>query len=122
MNAAPIDLTGETVTITAPNSSSLVVDLGGFCTVNFGVDGFTASAASGQKCTFDVPSLGPQDIQITTWTLTFSMDDTLTSNFTGAILFCAPTGTGTLTRVGDAGMTNDAGTTDDAATDAGAVD
>src|SRR5262245_6997930 len=123
MNAAAIDLTGEMVTVTAPDSSHLVVDLGGFCTVRFNVDGSTASAASGQSCTFDVPGLGPQAISIMKWTLTVSTDDVLASDFTGAILFCAPSGTGTLTRAGDAGTIDDAGTTDDAgATDAGAAD
>lgn len=102
-NLAAIDLTGDVVTITAPDSSHLIVDLGGFCTVNFGVAGSTASAASGQVCTFDIPSLGPEAITITKWTLTVSTDNLLNSDFTGAVLICAPTGTGTLTRTGDAG-------------------
>jgi hypothetical protein len=115
---APIDLTGDTVTITAPDSTHLVVDLGGFCTVNFNVDGYTASAAANQNCTFDIPGFGPASIVITKWTLTFSGGDVLTSDFVGGVLICAPTGTGTLTRIGDGGTTggNDAGT-DDAGTD-----
>jgi hypothetical protein len=32
-----------------------------------------------------------------------SGDNTITSDFTGAILICAPSGTGTLTRQSDAG-------------------
>ena len=100
---AAVDLTGDAVTITAPNSSHISVELAGYCTVAFDVDGFTASASGGQKCTFDIPTLGPQAIAITKWTLTFSGDDVLTSDFTGSILICVPTGTGTLTRQGDAG-------------------
>ena len=118
---APIDLTGDTVTIVAPDSSHLVVDLGGFCTVNFGVDGSTANAAANQSCTFDIPGFGPASILIKKWTLTISSDDVLSSDFVGGVLICMPTGTGTLTRVGDAGATggNDAGDagTDDAGTD-----
>lgn len=112
MNAAAIDLTGDTVTITSTDSTHLVIYLGDFCVVNFNVDGSTASAAPGQSCSFDIPMLGPQSVMITKWTLTVSTDDVLTSNFTGSILICAPTGTGTLTRVGDAGAVDDAGTAD----------
>jgi hypothetical protein len=113
MNIAAIDLTGDKVTITAPDSSHLVVDLAGFCTVHFNVDGFTASAAANQTCTFDIPMLGPEDITITKWTLTVTTDSVLASNFAGAVLICAPTGMGTLTRIGDAGaVDHDAGATD----------
>jgi hypothetical protein len=101
--AAAVDLTGDTVTITAPNSSHISVELAGYCTIAFDVDAFTASASSGQSCTFDIPGVGPQAIAITKWTLTKTGDDVLASDFTGSILFCFPTGTGTLTRQGDAG-------------------
>jgi hypothetical protein len=100
---AAVDLTGDAVTITAPDSSHISVELAGYCTVAFDVDGFTATASSGQKCTFDIPSLGPQAIAITKWTLTVTGDDVITSDFTGSILICFPTGTGTLTRQADAG-------------------
>lgn len=102
-NIAAVDLTGDAVTITATDSSHLRVDLAGYCNIAFEVDGFTASASGGQSCTFDIPSLGPQAIAITSWTLTMTSDDVLTSDFKGAILICAPTGTGTLTRQADAG-------------------
>jgi hypothetical protein len=102
---APIDLTGDMVTITAPDSSHLVVDLGGFCTVNFNVDGYTASAAANQNCTFDIPGFGPASISITKWTLTVSSGDVLASDFVGGVLICMPTGTGTLMRAGDSGTT-----------------
>jgi hypothetical protein len=100
---AAVDLTGDAVTITAADSSHISVELAGYCTVAFDVDGFTATASSGQKCTFDIPSLGPQAITITKWTLMITGDDVITSDFTGSILVCFPTGTGTLTRHGDAG-------------------
>jgi hypothetical protein len=100
---AAVDLTGDAVTITAPDSSHISVELAGYCTVAFDVDGFTATASSGQKCTFDIPSLGPQAIAITKWTLTITGDDVITSDFTGSILICFPTGSGTLTRQADAG-------------------
>jgi hypothetical protein len=100
---AAVDLTGDAVTITAPNASHISVALAGYCTIAFDVDAFTASASSGQSCTFDIPSLGPQSIAITKWTLTMTGDDVITSDFTGSILICIPTGTGTLTRQGDAG-------------------
>jgi hypothetical protein len=108
----PFDLTGDMVTIAAPDSTHLVVDLAGYCSVNFNVDGHTASAAADQNCTFPIPGVGPTSVSITKWTLTLSSDDVLASDFTGGVLICAATGTGTLTRVGDGGGTdaNDAGT------------
>lgn len=117
----PFDLTGEMVTISAPDSTHLVVDLAGYCTVDFNVDGHTATAAANQNCTFPIPNVGPTSVAITKWTLTLSSDDVLASDFTGGVLICTATGTGTLARVGDGGTTggNDAGDagTDDAGTD-----
>jgi len=107
----PFDLTGDMVTIAAPDSTHLVVDLAGYCTVNFNVDGHTATAAANQNCTFPIPNVGPTSVSITKWTLTLSSDDVVASDFLGGVLICTATGTGTLTRVGDAGTTggNDAG-------------
>ena len=102
---APIDLTGDRVTIAAPDSTHLVVDLAGYCTVNFNVDGHTASAAANQNCTFPIPGVGPTSVSITKWTLTLSSDDVLASDFVGGVFICTATGTGTLTRVGDGGTT-----------------
>ncbi len=102
-NIAAVDLTGDAVTITATDSSHIRVDLAGYCMINFDVDGFSANAQGGQSCTFDIPSLGPQAITITKWTLTMTGDDVITSDFNGSILICFPTGTGTLTRQSDAG-------------------
>ena len=66
---AAVDLTGDKVTITAPNSSHISVELAGYCTIAFDVDAFTASASGGQSCTFNIPTLGPTAIAITRWTL-----------------------------------------------------
>jgi hypothetical protein len=96
-NAAPVDLTGETVVITATDSSHIRVALGTMCTVSFEVDGTTATAAGGQKCTFDIPSIGPAEASITTWTLMVS-GDTIASNVASTVLICTPSGAGTLTR------------------------
>jgi hypothetical protein len=102
-NVSPIDLTGETVTITSTDSSHVSVALGTLCTVNFEVDGSTANAGSNQTCSLDIPGLGPATVMITKWTLMVS-GDTIMSDFAGAALgICAPSGTGTATRQGDAG-------------------
>jgi len=100
---APLDLTGYSVVITATDQAHLSVALGTACTVKFDVDGFTATAQSGQKCMFDLGgTFGQQSVTITKWTLTSTGTDTVTSDFMGAVLVCTPSGTGTLTRVGDA--------------------
>ena len=99
----PIDLTGDSVTITEIDQSHINVALGTLCTVKFDVDGSTATAQSGQKCMFDLGgTFGQQSVTITKWTLTSTGADAVTSDFSGTVLVCAPTGTGTLTRVGDA--------------------
>jgi len=97
-DAAPIDLTGEMVTITASDSSHITMQLGTLCTVKFDVDGTMATAQAGQTCRFDIPGYGPVDASIKTWTLMVS-GDTITSDFSGSVLICLPSGTGTLTRV-----------------------
>jgi len=107
LTVAPLDLTGDTTVITATDSSHLSVALGSLCTVKFDVDGFTANAPSGQSCMFDLGgNIGQQSVTITKWTLTSTNTDTITSDFAGAAFVCTPAGTGTLTRVGDAGATD----------------
>jgi hypothetical protein len=103
LDIAPIDLTGATATITATDKSHIVVDLEGFCRINLEVDGFSASAGAGQTCTLEIPGLGPVAIAITSWTLSMAGGDVIDSAFTGSALGCFPSGTGTLTRQGDAG-------------------
>ena len=100
----PIDLTGETVTITSTDSTHVSVALGTLCTVNFNVDGSTATAAPNQMCSFNIPGIGPASVTITKWTLTVS-GETVNSDFASTVLICTPSGTGTLTRRPDGGTT-----------------
>ena len=102
MDVAPIDLTGSVATITATDSSHIVMNLEGFCMVRFDVDGFTATVSPGQSCSLTIPGLGPVPIAISMWTMMAS-GDVISSNVTGAAFGCFPGGTGTLTRRGDAG-------------------
>ena len=108
---SPIDLTGYTTTITASDPAHITVELGPasapLCTVMFDVDGFTASAKSGQTCMFDLgATFGMQTVMITKWTLTSTGMDTVTSDFSGTVSICTVAGTGTLTRQADAGATD----------------
>jgi len=104
---APLDLTGYSVVITATDQAHLSVALGTACTVKFDVDGFTATAEANQACAFDLGgTLGQQSVTITKWTLTSTGTDSVTSDFNGAVFVCTASGTGTLTRVGDAGATD----------------
>ena len=64
------------------------------CTVQFKVGGNRATADAGQTCSLEVPTVGVQNITITTWTLNLA-DGVITSQFTGGLLVCAPSGTGT---------------------------
>ena len=102
MDVAPIDLTGSVATITATDSSHIVMNLVGFCMVNFEVDGFSATASAGQSCSLNIPGLGPVPVAIQEWTMMVS-GDVISSDVTGAAFGCFPGGMGTLTRQGDAG-------------------
>jgi hypothetical protein len=102
MDVAPIDLTGSVATITATDSSHIVMNLEGFCMVRFDVDGFVATASPGQNCSLTIPGLGPVPVAISMWTMMVS-GDVITSDVTGAAFGCFPGGVGTLTRRGDAG-------------------
>jgi hypothetical protein len=93
-----LPLDGATVTIVASDDEHLQVVVDTTCMVRFTVDGDTATAASGQTCTLNIPTVGLQSITITSWTLTLA-DGVITSQFSGGLLVCAPTGTGTLTKV-----------------------
>jgi hypothetical protein len=102
MDVAPIDLTGSVATITATDSSHIVMNMVGFCVVNFEVDGFVATATAGQSCSLTIPGLGPVPVAIMEWTMMVS-GDVISSDVTGAAFGCFPGGTGTLTRQGDGG-------------------
>jgi len=105
---SPIDLTGYSVTITATDPGHITVQLGTSCTVKFDVDGFVATAQGKQSCMFEIGSFGQQTVSIAKWTLTSTTTDTVASDFTGTAVsgLCMAAGTGTLTRVGDAGATD----------------
>jgi hypothetical protein len=92
-----LPLDGATVTIVASDDEHLQVVVDTTCMVNFTVDGNTATAAGGQQCTLNIPTVGLQSISITTWTLTLA-DGVITSQFTGGLAVCLPSGTGTLTK------------------------
>jgi len=102
MDVAPIDLTGSVATITATDSSHIVMNMVGFCMVKFDVDGFVATASAGQTCSLMIPGLGAVPVAITRWTMTAS-GNVISSDVTGSAFGCVPGGTGTLTRQGDAG-------------------
>ena len=102
MDVAPIDLTGSVATITATDSSHIVMNIVGFCMVKFDVDGFVATASAGQTCSLMIPGLGAVPVAITRWTMTAS-GNVISSDVTGSAFGCVPGGTGTLTRQGDAG-------------------
>ena len=104
---APFDLTGYSTVITATDEAHITVALGTICTVKFDVDGFTATAQSGQSCMLDLGApFGVQTVTITKWTLTSTGVDTVTSDFNGSASICIASGTGTLTRQADAGTTD----------------
>jgi hypothetical protein len=101
------DLTGYSTVITSSDEAHITVALGTICTVKFDVDGFTATAQSGQSCMLDLGApFGVQTVTITKWTLTSTGVDAITSDFNGSASICIASGTGTLTRQGDAGTTD----------------
>ena len=93
-----LPLDGATVTIVASDDEHLQVVVDTTCMVKFTVDGNRATADSGQTCMLNIPTVGLQSITITTWTLNLA-DGVITSQFTGGLLVCAPSGTGILTKV-----------------------
>jgi hypothetical protein len=92
-----LPLDGATVTIVASDDEHLQVVVDSTCMVNFTVDGNRATADAGQTCMLEVPSAGLQSITINSWTLSLA-DGVITSQFSGGLLVCAPTGTGILTK------------------------
>src|SRR5688572_5477732 len=92
-----LPLDGATVTIVASDDEHLQVVVDTTCMVKFTVDGDVAKADGGQTCMLNIPTVGLQSINITSWTLTLS-NGVITSQFSGGLLVCAPSGTGTLTK------------------------
>jgi len=92
-------LAGLTGTITRVNNTQIMLTANASCVINFNVSGTTATAASGQTCTLNTPTLGPQQIDITSWTLTMS-GATLATSIMGTAVggLCNAAGTGTLSK------------------------
>ncbi len=109
---APIDLTGDTMTIfrvDATHVSTMLTGSGVMCDINFIVNNNTATAETGQTCMVMVDVGGQSQsvpISINTWSLTVS-GNTMSMSMTGAanavIFTCTPTADGMATRVGDGG-------------------
>src|SRR3954452_16358082 len=107
LTIAPVDLTGDTMTIVrvdATHVSTMLTGTGVMCDVNFTVTGTVATAVSGQPCVVTVPvgtTSTPVTIHISSWTLNVS-GDTLSMSMAGtasaSILTCTPTADGTATR------------------------
>src|SRR4051812_24049843 len=102
-------LAGLTVMITRVDNSHIRIEANTSCIVNFSVSGATASVAAGQTCTLPTPTLGPQQIDITTWTLALasgSIDAAITGTAIGGL--CTASGTGVLVPAAGDGGTSDA--------------
>jgi len=108
----PLDLSGETITITAGASASQIDFVEGTaCTIKFTVSGTTATAASGQSCTLPVSGISAV-LNVSSWTLALS-GDTLMAGFSGSAPIggasCTASGTGSLAKnTPDASATTDA--------------
>jgi hypothetical protein len=97
----PLDLTGETVVITAGASPSQIDFVEGTaCTIKFNVSGTTATAAAGQSCTLPVDGLSAQ-LNVSSWTLMLS-GETLAAGFSGSAPIggtsCTASGSGSLAK------------------------
>jgi hypothetical protein len=108
----PLDLTGNTVTITAGASASEIEFVEGTaCAIKFNVSGTTATAASGQSCTLQVSGISAV-LNVSAWALTLS-GDTLMAGFSGSAAIggpsCTASGAGSLAKTApDASTTTDA--------------
>ena len=104
---APVDLTGDTMTIVRVDSTHVSTTLTGtgvMCDVNFTVTDKVATAVTGQTCVVTVPVATTSTtviIHISSWTLNVS-GDTLSMSMAGtataSILNCTPTASGNATR------------------------
>ena len=104
----PLDLSGDTATITAGASASQIEFVEGTaCTIKFTVSGTTATAASGQSCTLPVSGISAV-LVVSSWTLMLS-GDTLTAGFSGSAAIggpsCTASGTGSLAKSASDGST-----------------
>jgi hypothetical protein len=80
--------------------STLTGTLNSACIIKFHASGNRATVAAGQTCTLDLGApLGPQTIQITTWTLTLA-GDRIDCTIAGGARLCTAMGPGVLVRDG----------------------
>jgi hypothetical protein len=94
----PLDLTGGPVVFEKVDDATLSATFNATCNITFRASGNTAMAAPGQSCTLDLGApLGPQTIQITTWTLTLA-GDRINCTIAGSGSVCTAMGTGVLAR------------------------
>jgi hypothetical protein len=100
---APIDLTGDPLTITKVDATHVAVMLSGnglMCDVTFQVSGTTGTATGNPTCVFPVNIGGTTmnvTANITSWTLDIS-SGTLSMSMAGTASICSATGSGTATK------------------------
>jgi hypothetical protein len=105
---AAFDLTGGPVLFEKIDDSTLSGTLNSTCIIKFHASGNRATVEPGQTCTLDLGApLGPQTMQITTWTLTLA-GDRIDCTIAGSASLCTAMGTGVLVR----GGTTDGGARD----------
>jgi hypothetical protein len=100
---APLDLTGGPVLLEKVDDSTLSATLNSTCVLKFRASGNTATVLPNQTCTLDLGApIGPQPIQIMTWTLTIAGDQ-LNCTIAGSASVCTAMGTGVLARTSTTG-------------------
>jgi hypothetical protein len=108
-NLPNFNLTGQNVTFTKVDDSTLSLMLNAGCVIKFHASGNSATVVAGQMCTLDLgPPLGMQSISITTWTLSL-VGEHIDNTIVGTASVCTAMGTAVLVR----------GTTDAGARDSG---
>jgi hypothetical protein len=97
---SPLDLTGGPVLLERVDDTTLSGTLSPTCVIKFHASGNRATVEPNQTCTFDLGApLGPQAIQIMTWTLTLAGDQ-IDCTIAGSVNVCTAMGTGVLARDG----------------------
>jgi len=96
----PVDLSGQSVTITATDTTHFKASAGSMCNVNFTVSGSTATAASGQTCVMAISGVNVT-LNVSSYMLTLA-NGMLTSTESGSAPIggssCTATGNGSLTK------------------------
>ena|SRR5215471_10245312 len=89
--------------ITKVDNTHIRLTANSSCIINFTVSGATATAPSGQSCTLPTPTLGPQEIAISSWTMTLTgtgAGATMSASISGTALagLCTASGSGSLSQ------------------------